>query len=304
MMRILSVCCLCLVAACGPDPTLISHESAFALAADASGLYWWRIGPEALRASTPLGAPGRTLLALPEAFPARLLLSAGEVIFAGNVYASRPQSLIAVPKSGGAPRTLASSDLLGDPAVDSDFLYFFDPGKPGIFRTPLVGAGPTTRISDAIAEAIVIDQGFLYFSSLNPPHIARAPTTGGPAETLIDGESAPLLLVDDGHLYWPGTYSRIRTMPKTGGTPSDLISFSRRTRMTALAVDAASVWCLCDDATDYDPPPSHGDLVRIPKDGSAFKTVVPNITDSYALAVREGDVFWSDPKGIHHLAMK
>jgi hypothetical protein len=152
----------------GPQFDVDDKDFVYGIAADHGGVYW--IGP--IGGTTPMGvfayhagAAGPTMLAMVGEVDQAIALDSGWIYFIDG----GPESILRIPRSGGAIQTVVASGWASAMATDGTSLYWAD-GVPGyapakIHRTP-VGGGADAVIAqaDGYVRSMVIDADCLYFT--------------------------------------------------------------------------------------------------------------------------------------------
>lgn len=146
----------------------------------------------------------------------------------------------AVPKAGGAVRTLTTSlplTFIGTTAMVADGGMLYLAGSNAIYALPTAGGDATTLTTGvAVADSLALDAEFLYYAEGGAtkdlaPHgtIKKIPRAGGTPITLAESQAGPTALtLDDTSVYWenlgsPGpqlTYahdSGVASVAKSGG---------------------------------------------------------------------------------------
>jgi hypothetical protein len=152
----------------GPQFDVDDKDYVYGLAADHGGVYW--IGP--IGGTTPMGvfayhagAAGPTMLAMVDEVDQAIAIDSGWIYF---IHAG-PESILRIPRTGGAIQTVVASGWASAMATDGTSLYWAD-GVPGyapakIHRTP-VGGGADEVIAqaDGYVSSMVLDADCLYFA--------------------------------------------------------------------------------------------------------------------------------------------
>jgi hypothetical protein len=219
-------------------PTFLAsstRQDARSVATDGARVYWTTWGTDAsqnggmiLSASVNGGAS--TVLATNEGTTTDILVDGA------NVYwMNYGDALRAMPKTGGAPRTLMSVDQPMSFAIDDAFAYVTTTG--GIWRVALAGGAPEKIVVARTGEAIAVDDAHVYWidrgtANDDSTSLSRAPKSGGAPEVLVAGRGVfseavtSSLVVDGASAYWVATRADgvVAKVDKAGGTPTTLVS--------------------------------------------------------------------------------
>jgi hypothetical protein len=172
------------------------------------------------------------------------------------------QTVVKLPTAGGAPTALAEP-LGGDPyelAVDDTGFYFWVEGV-GIEHMPLEGGGASLLAPGSLADHVqhlVVNGGNVYWSlihsdvSLSFTALMSVPASGG-TPTLLSSDPVFGFATDGANIYWtvskcddsvanPYCSGSLQKMPVGGGTPITLASGWTFNDVSAVAVDATSVY--------------------------------------------------------------
>jgi hypothetical protein len=197
------------------------------------------------------------------------------------------------PLDGGTPTTLAESSAPTAIAVDATSVYWTNL-YGGVMKVPL-GGGATTTLTDGpsfqMAVSIAVDDTSVYWSgseSWGPENgmILSVPLDGGAPTTLASGQgvgpSAGDLAVDATSVYWGGSVG-VMKMPKSGGTPTTLVSTS--SYVANLAVNATNVYWI-----------GSGGVMKVPVAGGAVTPLADGSATygggSMAFAVDATNAYW------------
>jgi hypothetical protein len=205
---------------------------------------FWRSLALALAAGCASAPHGTTLAS--GRFPWGIAVD-GQYVYWVNADSGQ-SSIMRVPKGGGTPITIASSQLNAVAvAVDSSAVYWANAGTStcapsgactsngdgAVLRAPLTGGAPTTLASGqhvpvSIAvdstNAYFIDEGTaVYDSSIADGSVVKVPLGGGAPVTLATGYSYPgALAIDKANVYWTAPDSlgkgTVFKVPIAGGT--------------------------------------------------------------------------------------
>jgi hypothetical protein len=197
--------------------------------------------------------------------------------FDPSFYPNYPQPAVKyVRKTGGATSVVAQTfqGVLAL-AVDAHNVYFADdsgsclcPDDPGFsfFAVPKRG-GPAIEFPPSgqlyPPTQMVLDETHVYWvldqASAGPRGVWRAPKAGGPTEPIVPGVDpndltadlttdlthkiwANGLAVDASRVYWSEILAGVRSAPKAGGTPTDLVPGASLTAFDAIAFDAGELY--------------------------------------------------------------
>jgi hypothetical protein len=205
---------------------------------------WW-MRPRPPRVALPATPPDDDLEMLAAIFdagaphePSHDLLVAG----AGELYLARSSddTIVAVPRSGGPPRTIARLEgpiwgmALADGALWLTTTRLTDTHARGaVERIPVAGGAPTV-VAEGLARprAIASDGRWVFVVDVDASEpgllhrsaIVRLPAAGGPPVIVgrCEGEVTGVLL-DDANVYWANRFDgTIVAAPKAGGDPRSL----------------------------------------------------------------------------------
>jgi hypothetical protein len=150
--------------------------------------------------------------------------------------------LFSMPRAGGAPVMLASSDYLPRvAAVDAQRLYWATAADPSVYSVSTAG-GARATVSTSLhgVDGLALDANFVYWNS-----------RGAVGDAGGDVEKAPL----------------------AGGTP--VVIAAQQNGATSVAVDDTSVYWFTQDY-GVDCTPTNAMLWQMPKDGSAAPVQIAN----------------------------
>jgi hypothetical protein len=240
------------------------------------------------------GGPSETLATVEHA-PSQLLLS-GERLYYTTPSASGQSNagIYAMPKSGGAPTTLASGLDGAVIAVDGTSLYYSERIQNRIYRVALDvtdGASRSEVLLDAPFPVVqTVDAGFLYWTDFGGGSYAFqriSLPSGTPQIVFIEqdrGLVAPVLVGDD--VYWFGSLGgKLQRASKSGG-PAELIyqgQGSDVVRFARLAIAAGFAYV-------YD---SNHTLYRVSLKTRMRETLVEDV-DLLDLAADEDAVYFAE----------
>jgi hypothetical protein len=132
-------------------------------------------------------------------------------------------ALMAVAKSGGDPRALATG--LRGPAnltLGASAVYVSTADGTILAVAKQAASAPLTVATGQSPVAIAADATRIYWAN-NDGSIQAAPVGGGPAVVLASGERPFALVADRDTLYWSTGDDTLHALAKSGGTPSSLL---------------------------------------------------------------------------------
>jgi hypothetical protein len=195
----------------GPDVTLATGlPNPIRMAVDATDLYvLGDSGASLWKVSLANGA--RTTLAPITDRPYALALDATNVYWAGV------GALKQLPKTGGAPVTLAVGEPSGV-AVDATTVYFTDFQAGTVAAVPIGGGAAVTLVSGLrYPSAVAVDATNVYFVNSSPTDVSlmKVPIGGGAAVVMAVGlTGAPSYVgIDASYVYW-SSHDGIRKVAK------------------------------------------------------------------------------------------
>ncbi len=236
----------------------------------------------------------------------------GIAVDSANVYWTTVPSpsggtVLKIPKTGGAPATLASGLYSpGGIAVSGTNAYWTSQDPAGtnsgviVQTVPLSGGTPTSAadvLLSAIPGDIRLDSNNVYWSVFDYTNgaILRAPLDGGAVATLASGETYPLYMTIDGtHAYWTDSWhpGSVVSVPLAGGTPTTLAAGQNST--AGIAVDGTGVYwdngnvaCLIDGG-------ACGLVQKQSLDGGAPITLASGVYNPQGMAVDVTYLYWTD----------
>jgi hypothetical protein len=187
------------------------------IAVDGTSVYWATMysggdldPPPVALVKVPLGGGAPTTLAS-EAFSGANYtpFQCGVAVDATRVYWTTNQSILTVPRDGGAVTTLVSLDGFMAPnaiAIDATSLYWTSnaaalPAPNLVMKVSLNGGTPTTLGSTQGSWGIAVDSTSVYWTEATA--VMRVPLDGGPASVLAATyNGANGLAVDGTSVYW------------------------------------------------------------------------------------------------------
>jgi hypothetical protein len=177
-------------------------------------------------------------------------------------------SLLAIPLSGGGPRTIVSGlDVVNALAVDAENVYFID---------MTITVDPTTGSSEIFS-------------------IGKVPLTGGARETLVMNVAAPsALAVASGFLYWNDASGALSRVPTAGGSVESVIASLGS--VGAFAVDSTGIYWANAGHGSVDCGSRGGSIVALLSGSTQPITLVAGLANAgYAgsIAVLQGSVYFS-----------
>lgn len=151
-----------------------------------------------------------------------------DLFFASAPGTGGSTELSAVPKAGGAARSLAPS-LAYDLVVDGGQLYV---GGGGYGVARLGAAGEDAKTYPVGAFSFALDDTSLYATSLDSGNVVRVgKDDGAPPVTLARGDAPQGIAVRDGYVYWANYPTRnVARVATTGGASEILATFPAYTR--------------------------------------------------------------------------
>jgi hypothetical protein len=175
------------------------------------------------------------------------------------------------------PVTLAQeTDSVSDLAADSTHVYWRT--SQGVRRVGKAGGTAQLFAPTSTAGALLLDETFVYYGDATG--LMRLAKSGGRPEVTA-AERAGLLAQSSSSLSWivyvandeagPGT-NVLRTMAKTGASPTTLASIPRGGQALAMD-DAAAYW------NEWNTPPTRGSLRSVALAGGSPVSVVPEGAD-------------------------
>jgi hypothetical protein len=278
------------------------------LALDGADVYWTTGDGKVVKSTS--GAPG---VVLAEGFTdvAGLAVRGDDVFFADET------RVLSVPKAGGAVTVVATMQSLPTAIVtDAGAIYWLNYGE-GILAGSLVesvGGGPPEVVMDSIgtpSDLAIDGDGNLYFAAaiavvdgmpVSGPLVRVSPATGAATVLAIGVQEPAGIAVDAANVYWLETVSfqggfpgRLRTLPKTGGTPKDLAS-TQDVLAIRLSVDDAFAYMTGMEGTG---PTGRGVLWRVPLGGGTFTEVDHTLETLYGALANDATslyftIGWAD----------
>lgn len=241
-------------------------------------------------------------------------------------------TVMAVPKNGGTPRTLASKQIYPQfIAIDSGHVYWGNAYSPDGFigRVPKKG-GPVSIVAQVAGiRSIALDVSTAYFTEYGDgAPVSSAPLEGGPTTILADSQpNAAGIAVHEGVVYWANQGSHdaeggIMRIPATGGTSSVLVG--GQGSPGAIAVDSSGIYwgneqptrgvmrapLAGGSPTQLAPDPVRvglaidddrvffanleGEIKSVPKTGGATCTIAAGQDQPWMLALDAEFVYWSN----------
>jgi len=210
-------------------------QEARSVATDGARVYWTTWG-------TSGSQDGGMIMSASVAGGASTTLASNEgtttdiAVDAKNVYwMNYAKELRAMPKDGGAPRTLFAQDQPMTFAIDDAFAYVTT--TSAVWRVALEGGAPEKLVEARVSEAIAIDDAYVYWVDRgtvgdDSTALSRVAKTGGAAQVLASGRGLfsktvmNALVVDATSVYWVATRADgvVAKIAKTGGAPETLVS--------------------------------------------------------------------------------
>jgi hypothetical protein len=156
----------------GSSAEVVLHESASALAGDASRLYWGGQGGirSALYHSVPIDPSSVSTLAMVQGWIARIWVDSTGVYFLSRDDGSMAPSRFGfVPLAGGVAKTLTSASGYSAVELDADFIYWITDGKAGALMRMHKAGGAVEALTPVPApwqsDSLAFDDRWIYFSS-------------------------------------------------------------------------------------------------------------------------------------------
>ena len=232
-----------------------------------------------------------------------LAACAGQIERSPEDLTGATQGGASVAEGAGTPAAVAelSSPLKGI-AVDAEWIYVIDEHE-SVVRVPKAGGAPETlrprEEHIRYPGGIAVDDAFVYWTTLGytarEGRVVRMPKTGGPAVVLADKQPRPWrLAVDDTTVYWANegivaighdpTEGSVSSVPKSGGAVKVL---TEQLRPLAVALDADNVYFAAGGWGG-----ANGAVGRVPKSGGPATVLADNRVTIMSLAVDDGHVAW------------
>ena len=254
-----------------PIVTLATGQNGFALAVDATRVYW---------------ANGGTY--------------EGSALDGSQTYV--PGQVMAVDIGGGTPVTLAANqDHPSYVAVDDTAVYWTNAGSSAmggapatsgeVMSVPRGGVSPTVLSSGRAAPgAIAGRNGVLYWLDTGTAALLSMPVTGGRPQTLATARAFGIsgITVDASHVYWPDGNQGMGVFatPLDGGTTTTLAPGANAP--LGLAVDTTTLYFSLEIANP-------GAVMSVPLAGGAPVTLATSWATDYGIAIDDAKVYWVVP---------
>jgi hypothetical protein len=226
----------------GGAPAVIASNSSATFAIDATDVYW--VSPTSVIMKAPLtGGPAVTLADRSNITTQSVSTLAVDPAFVyWGEYRPCLGVLMKVPKAGGNPTSIASSNQQppGQLAVDATNLYSSSFGA-GVFKLPLAG-GPPVVLASGGAYNLVIAGQTVVWSSANG--LRRVPIAGGTPVEISPETTARSLATDGTDVFWGRGNGQVVSKPIAGGSEKVLANYQYP---RGIAVDATSVYWTADD---------------------------------------------------------
>lgn len=297
--------------------TLAHHMHPFAIAVDATDVYWTDASGTVMRVPISGGSPATLASGLGDV-PYAIALDESSVYWTitGDAMPNAG-SVMMLPKRGGTPITLASGiNVPAAIAVDATGVYWDDTlfvgggmGRGVIMRAPLDGGAPVTvaSVPDNFAPAMQSVGGDLFwaawdavpFGTGGPDAVYEVPIAGGTVTTIVTSNdvAAPTSLAVDGtHVYWTDGTGDFAVVAAAihGGAVTTLVSRATDPG-SSIAVGGANVyWANLD-----------GSLMRVPSSGGNVTTLAtansPEGPGNTSVALDATSVYWTPGGAIERL---
>jgi hypothetical protein len=277
----------CVGSACQPVVLAAGPGSAYAIAVDATDVYWTNDSGTIMK--VPLAGGATTTVASGQNSPRGIAVDATSVYWTTYIGGT----VMKAPRGGGAPTTLASGQSFPlTMAVDATSVYWVNWTNPGtVMKIPLGGGAPKTLASGQNRpDGIAVDATSVYWTNdANPGTVMKAPLGGGASTMLASGQNFPqAMAVDATSVYWvnvsDGTLMKV---PIGGGAATTLAT--GQSSPIGLAVDATSVYWV-----NFTDP---GTVMKVPLGGGAPTTIASAQKIPFAIAVDTTSVYWTNPGG-------
>jgi hypothetical protein len=197
------------------------------------------------------------------------------------------RELLAIPKAGGAPRSLGrlpnGYDLSTDPS--NVFVSSGAGSDAKIFRVPKTGGEPSVIATGLdFAADVAVEGEDVVFLEYGKNRIARVPKLGGrPPISIANGKSTMGgIAVADGTVAWCDT--KIHTLVRGSDEPKDVASYS--------ANDVSIRGGYAYFATGLAIP--HGAVWRVALNGGEVLTLAPSPHRVESIATDERYVYWAE----------
>ena len=233
------------------------------LAVSSTDLYWVPLGmtnPTFPVFQVPLGG-GSSKIVVPDRKCGPIALDASNLYWVD--VSAIPDTVMKLPLTGGIPTPLSPPNDLYNMrlAVDATGVYSWAFGV-GVERFSLDGGDPTLLAPDTndFANDLIVHGGRVYWSTNSNDNgapltvtLATVATTGGPSTALSSDPGIFGIATDGTNVYWAEgscdedagdlcTTGTVQKMPVDGGTPVTVVSGWPYSGLSAVAVDATSVY--------------------------------------------------------------
>jgi hypothetical protein len=263
------------------------------IAIDSTYVYWLgsRFGRFGTVSSVRKDGTDLTVLASTDALHAAIALDEANVYWTKmRATTGDGAAVLAVPKQGGEPVTLATDQLfrVAGIAVDDSHAYWL--AGQDVLSVPKAGGAATVLASSAWqGSTVAVDESLVYAvngcaCAMLEGQLIAAPKEGGGAQELeaVYGWFPATLAVGASHVFWLAQPDRLMRTSKDGNT-SEVILESDTSFRDAIALDATDAYVV-----------DRAGIVRVPKAGGSAERVVTEDNAINSLAVDETKLYWID----------
>ena len=293
---------------CSPAPELVIDDKAALLAVDDTDVFYTSsesVLTKWVKRVAPTGGPATQIAKMTDNFEG-LAIDASKVYFTVSVFATDPDPIFSVPRSGGTPTQIGSQSATYAPLlqVDAGQLYYRSgPSSAGnaVFRIPLTG-GSATKIVDGVDYFALSASHVVYPNVVSSglSDLYAVPKSGG-APSLVATKVADCteMAADGSDVYFIGPDARsLSRVPVGGGTPQVLLAstshpFAGCLNEIRIGVDAIYVTAGAQTSSV---------LLEIPKAGGPYSLIasIQKLTD---MALSSTHIYWADDGAIRRLAL-